>query len=339
MLKCVLIFALCWYIILNKRKRIIDFGFAYSGDDSMIFYGLKMGFMPKLALAVSIEAENYKFERRPNPEKEVIELSVNTQGEYLNNWEGREFLVRERALTVWMPDIICSARTENNEEYEFISVAFEAEKFDFERFECDSIEEWNDIKGKLDDKLLIPFILQLEPRAFASVSQSMRNIIKYSTEKTHSAELKCVSLWLELLTMIDRETRANMGSELKFSSTTIYIKKADSYMFRHYSEKIKISDIAAELKISSSYLSKIFKDNTGYTFTEYLNFIRVNIARELLARNPKMLAEDVVEKVGFCDVRYMNLMFKRFLGVIIRACRQMDKELTHYYTKPWESKM
>ena len=304
----------------------------------MIFYSLKIDSMPELALAVSIEAENYKFDRKLKAKKEIIEISVNTKGEYVNTWEGREFHVRERDLTVWMPDIICSAKAEKDAEYEFISVAFEAEKFDFERFECESIEEWNDIKGKLDDKLLIPFILQLEPRVFAAVSQNMRNIIKYSTEKTHSAELKCVSLWLELVTMIDHETRANMGSELKFSSTLIYIKKADSYMYRHYSEKIKISDVAAKLKISSSYLSKIFKDNTGYTFTEYLNFIRVNVARELLARNPKMLAEDVVEKVGFCDVRYMNLMFKRFLGVNIRACRQMDKELTHYYTKPWESK-
>lgn len=304
----------------------------------MIFYSLKIESLPKLEFAVSIETENYKFDKKKHTDIQFIEISVNTGGDYTNHWGEREFYIQEPSLTVWMPDIECYAEAVGDEQFGFISVAVEAEKCEFERFECETIEEWNDIKGEFDGKLLIPFVLQLEPRVFATVSQNMRNIIKYSTEKTYSAELKCMSLWFELVTMIDHEARANLGGELKFSPTTIYIRKADAYISQHYAEKIRILDIAAELRISSSYLSKIFKDNTGYTFTEYLNFTRVNIAREILARDPKMLAEEVVEKVGFCDVRYMNLMFKRFLGVSIRACRQMDKELTLYHTKQWERK-
>ena len=302
----------------------------------MIFYSLKINSLPKVDQSISIETENYRFTKKKNLSRQIIEICINTSGDYIQEWRGHEFYVHERSITAIMPNAEYDARAVDNERFGFISVAVEIENYSFEQFECETIEEWNEIKDRIEGSILIPFILQLEPRMFAQMSQNMRNIIKCSMEKTYAAELKCTGLWLELLSMIDYETRSVLGDELKFSPTGVYIRKADAYISRHYAEKIKISDVAAELKISTSYLSKIFKENTGYTFTEYLNFTRVNIAREILARDSKILAEEVVEKVGFCDVRYMNMMFKRFLGVNIRVCRQMDKELTLYYKKPWE---
>ena len=68
----------------------------------------------------------------------------------------------------------------------------------------------------------------------------------------------------------------------------------------------------------------MIKKRTGITFVEYVNFTRVEKARRIFASDDKITAEKVAEMVGFCDERYMNLMFKKVTGFNVRECRKMD---------------
>ena len=58
-------------------------------------------------------------------------------------------------------------------------------------------------------------------------------------------------------------------------------------METHYKEKISLDQIAANMYLSSFYISKIFKSETGDTPINYLISLRMQKARELLDENPE----------------------------------------------------
>ena len=61
---------------------------------------------------------------------------------------------------------------------------------------------------------------------------------------------------------------------------------------------------------------------------EYLNEVRVNKAREILRKSPEITAEAVVNQVGFCDVRYMNIIeYADELGLIVLTHAGVDSGL------------
>ena len=68
--------------------------------------------------------------------------------------------------------------------------------------------------------------------------------------------------------------------------------------------------ICDELNINKSYFRKIFKSETGYTFTNYLNIFRVEKSKNLL-KNPNMSLLDVAVSVGFNSQNYYSSVFKK----------------------------
>ena len=64
------------------------------------------------------------------------------------------------------------------------------------------------------------------------------------------------------------------------------------------------------ININKSYFCKIFKSETGYTFTNYLNIFRVEKSKNLL-KNPNMSLLDVAVSVGFNSQNYYSSVFKK----------------------------
>lgn len=91
-----------------------------------------------------------------------------------------------------------------------------------------------------------------------------------------------------------------------------YIKKIINYIISDYNKKISIEDIAYELNISSSYLSRKFKEQTSNTFHEFLNKYRIQKSIELLKREDYKVYE-ISDKVGFCDYKHFSAVFKKYM--------------------------
>ena len=105
-------------------------------------------------------------------------------------------------------------------------------------------------------------------------------------------------------------------SDDKFSKGRInlqfspYVKKAVEYCIKNFDSHISIDLICDELNINKSYFCKIFKSETGYTFTNYLNIFRVEKSKNLL-KNPNMSLLDVAVSVGFNSQNYYSSVFKK----------------------------
>jgi len=93
-----------------------------------------------------------------------------------------------------------------------------------------------------------------------------------------------------------------------------YVVDAVRYIKKHYQKDINIKQVADELEISESYLSRIFKKETNYTFVDYLTYYRIKKSMELL-QDYKVKIYEVSDLVGYKDSHYFSSLFKKIVGV------------------------
>lgn len=96
------------------------------------------------------------------------------------------------------------------------------------------------------------------------------------------------------------------------SSSTIEIAK--EYINNNFSKDISLDDVSRSVNISSYYFSKIFKEETGENFIEYLTSIRIEKAKELLSNSDYSMKE-ICAMCGYSDPNYFSRSFKKNVGV------------------------
>lgn len=299
----------------------------------MIYYALKINSIPRIEFAFSSETNKYKniISKREN----LIETSYIARGGFTSVFDGREYRIDSNSVCLYMPDMEVVNHDAGNECVRLLDVAFYIEKMEYERFECTTGAEWNEIKAKYKECIILPFKMKFD-NMNEDLIKSFYTIIQLQSTPSVSSDLLKVCEWLKVLALIDAETRRLLSLNSEYPSTMIYLNKIERYIQNNYSDRIKLSDVAKEMEISESYLCRIFRENLGETFVSYLNKTRVGKARELLADSKSLSASEIAERVGFCDLRYMNKMFKRYYGVSVRECRRLDGELTLMHKKPWD---
>lgn len=110
-----------------------------------------------------------------------------------------------------------------------------------------------------------------------------------------------------------REVAGNMaaGSE---NRTTHLIRQAQEYIENNYNRDISLDEVSRNLNISPYYFSKLFKEETGGNFVEYVTERRINQAKNLL-KNPDKSIKEICMEVGYSDPNYFSRIFKRYQGV------------------------
>ncbi len=77
---------------------------------------------------------------------------------------------------------------------------------------------------------------------------------------------------------------------------------------------LSLSEVSKKFYLNLSYLSRIFKEETGQTFVEYLMKLRMEKAIKLLGETDLMVYQ-IAEKVGINDSHYFSICFKKYTGV------------------------
>ncbi|QGQ94516.1 response regulator [Paenibacillus psychroresistens] len=105
-----------------------------------------------------------------------------------------------------------------------------------------------------------------------------------------------------------------VGNTLDKSNPKQIIPVLLDYVQQNYSETIHLQDFAVKYHLSTGYLSKLFKAETGSNFSEYIMEIRMNKAQELINGGYKKIAE-ISKMVGYEDAKFFSQTFKRWSGV------------------------
>lgn len=86
-----------------------------------------------------------------------------------------------------------------------------------------------------------------------------------------------------------------------------------NWIHANYQGELSLQQFASEHHVSLGHLSRLFKSQTGYTFSDYVIGYRIGKAKELLADGTSRPSE-VGELVGYEDSKHFSHLFKRITG-------------------------
>lgn len=112
----------------------------------------------------------------------------------------------------------------------------------------------------------------------------------------------------------EEDPEESIDAVLDNAAGSFIVKNAVQYIEEHYQEKLKLSDVADQVYVSQWHLSKLLNRHTGQNFSEVLNGIRIEKAKELL-KNPALRVGDIADAVGFMDIAHFSRVFKKTVGV------------------------
>ena len=153
---------------------------------------------------------------------------------------------------------------------------------------------------ELLERICLEYKIELDfiPKDFRLFSYTQRK-----SRETLSDNIS--SLYFNVL----REIGEKENENVRFSEN---VAKAVLYMKDHFKETITLSQTAERLNVNSSYLSRVFHNETGMTFIEYLNRIRVEKAKELLKEGKAL--KEITGECGFQSYGYFLKIFKEYTG-------------------------
>ena len=92
------------------------------------------------------------------------------------------------------------------------------------------------------------------------------------------------------------------------------VSKVIKYVDENYSDyNLNLSSMAEGLKRNSRYISRVFKEETQMGILDYINTVRINKARELMAER-KYTLEELAAMVGYNNVRSFRRAFVKIMG-------------------------
>jgi len=99
------------------------------------------------------------------------------------------------------------------------------------------------------------------------------------------------------------------------------VERIRSFIEQRYSDgNLTVADIGKAVYLSPTYVSLLFKQETGQTVGEYLTQVRVDKAKQLL-RDPQYKFYDICYAIGYTDPSYFTKLFKKVTGVTPSAYR------------------
>ncbi|MCS7462102.1 response regulator [Paenibacillus doosanensis] len=121
----------------------------------------------------------------------------------------------------------------------------------------------------------------------------------------------------------DGEEEGPYSAEVKACVT-----KAVQIIHEELQEELHLPDVARRVNMSRSYFSRCFRDIVGKTFNDYIREMRVNRAKELLARTEKTIGW-IATQSGYPNEKYFGKVFRDIAGVLPSEFRKMEHEVAN----------
>ncbi|WP_018751693.1 response regulator [Paenibacillus sanguinis] len=103
------------------------------------------------------------------------------------------------------------------------------------------------------------------------------------------------------------------------------VETVKRWIAEHYDQPAELGHLAGLVFLTPTYLSKLFKAETGMTITDYLIEVRINQAKHLLRSGCSLKVHEIGSKVGYPDPAYFNKLFKRMVGVTPNEYKRISR--------------
>lgn len=142
-------------------------------------------------------------------------------------------------------------------------------------------------------------------------------------DKIHSMEIKKIEAAAKMLEII-----ANYIADTEVIRIAVMeaVEKAKNYIDSNLEASLSTSKVAKVIGHNASYLSALFKRETGMTITEYIEKQRLVIAKQHLVLSSKTIRE-IASEVGYVDQNYFSRVFKKHVGMSPMEYRMKNQKL------------
>ena len=143
---------------------------------------------------------------------------------------------------------------------------------------------------------------------------SYLNLILHLIEKYVSRDIAILSAKVFAIEM----DRKNQSPFIMFNGQKLHedepIKAAQEFIEKNVTEKITVEELATKFAIGRRHFERRFKKATNNTPVEYIQRVRVELAKKRL-ENSSMNINEVVYEVGYSDVKTFRTVFKKITGL------------------------
>jgi two-component system response regulator YesN len=99
----------------------------------------------------------------------------------------------------------------------------------------------------------------------------------------------------------------------KNEEISVIVDEARKFILANFEREISLTLVAEKIKINPNYLSSLFRQEMGYTFTNYITLLRLSKAKELL-KNTNESITHIANQVGYLDSKHFYKVFKKWVN-------------------------
>ena len=181
---------------------------------------------------------------------------------------------------------------------------------------------------------LAPFRFQsqldyvLDARDITEVAALCESIQREDAARASGSTIMIRGLLLQLIAIVWRRYGARLKELAGEQPAAAARRQALARLMHHLRERddqaVSLSDAAAAVHVSPTYLAHLVKRETGRTFTELLTARRIARARELLVHTD-LTVKEIAFRCGFTDVAYFSRRFRQVEGCTPLAARARSR--------------
>ncbi|MCP3027793.1 AraC family transcriptional regulator [Halobacillus sp. A5] len=180
------------------------------------------------------------------------------------------------------------------------------------------------LNGMRMDFLLQPFSslqsyrLHLQGRDRVEFESLLKKMNEHNEKHDDISICRFQLAFIELLTLLYSFLKGALDNHKKNeapSGQADYVQRVISFIENHYMEDLSLKRLEHELHLSRFYLSKMFKNVTGFTVFSYLYQRRINQAKIDFLVSPECSVTEVGYNVGFKHPAHFSRVFKKLTGL------------------------
>ena len=186
----------------------------------------------------------------------------------------------------------------------------------FEYYENDMISEFKAKIDEITNELIQNYKLNKE--VAIKIMDNYKEIIIAKLKRDYSNYLIDYSTY-DLNTFDEMDIKYKLNrlfekiTEEKYGNLDRIVKDSLRYIRDNYTKQISLQDVADEMEMSPTYISRVFNKQLKKSFTDIINEYRVEKAKELIKTG--MSLKEVTYQTGFRSQSYFTQIFKKITGV------------------------